>query len=240
MRYQFVIILGLVIFSSQQTFLEEKNEDIQEFPDDLDESGSEIETFDIKDFLGFQANKCSDPYTSSPHYTTKGCNKLGQCNGHDCGPHSIHQVLKKFGIEDYHELQIAKMAGTTTGTSHEGINKAIKAISVKKGVKMSIEWKNFSSFGSTLKERFTALAKIICQPNKDIIIHLLYRNRADWGHYETISGIDIASQRITVLNSLWEKQGAGYTGTIESRKFSDMASYISGIGQPSIAIITKG
>ena len=74
--------------------------------------------------------KCQNPYTSSPHYTAHGCNKLGQCTGYFCAPHSIHQAIKKFGITKYSEKTIAGWAGTTSaGTGHPGINTAIAKIS---------------------------------------------------------------------------------------------------------------
>lgn len=64
-------------------------------------------------------SNCENPYTSSPHYTQEGCNKLGQCTGYYCAPHSIHQAIKKFGITQFTEKQIAGWAGTTTGgTGH--------------------------------------------------------------------------------------------------------------------------
>ena len=58
-------------------------------------------------------------YTSSPHYLNTGCNNLGQCTSYYCGVHSVHQVLRKFGITKYSESKLAGWAGTTTaGTDH--------------------------------------------------------------------------------------------------------------------------
>ena len=74
-------------------------------------------------------------FVSEPHYTAEGCNKLGQCTPYFCGPHSIHQALRKFGITKFTEKQIAAYAGTTSGgTSHPGINTAIAKISKATGL----------------------------------------------------------------------------------------------------------
>ena len=46
-------------------------------------------------------------FSSTPHYTSQGCNRLGQCTPYYCGVHSLHQVLRKFGITDYSESTLA-------------------------------------------------------------------------------------------------------------------------------------
>ena len=138
---------------------------------------------------------CSNPYLSSPHWVGQGCNKLGQCTEYFCGVHSVKQVLAKFGIDKYDEYTLAKYAGTdTSGTSHEGIEKAFATVAKKEGIKLTVEWHNFSSLGSSVSERFKAIGKKICKDNVDVIIHNLYRNT--WGHYETVRTIDVSSEEV--------------------------------------------
>lgn len=180
-------------------------------------------------------------FTSSPHYVSKGCNKLGQCNSYNCGPHSLRQCLAKFNIDNYSELTLAGYAGTTTaGTSHGGLNTALAQIRKKTGKNITITWKKFSDFGNTTSERFKNLGKLISQNNTDAIVHSLYRNK--WGHYEVIKSINTKTNTVEVLNSLGSRcNSPGYCGYIETRSFNVFASYISNTpgGQPSIGLIIK-
>lgn len=187
-------------------------------------------------------------YFSKPHWTSTGCNKLGQCTPYYCAPHSLHQVLAKFNIDKYTEGQLAGIMGTTTaGTGHSGINTAIKYVSNKTGVKLDYEWKNFSDFGSTTTERFVGLGKQISHSNIDCIIHSQYRygesNRGrGFGHYETVWQIDPRNRVVSVLNSLGSHSTrSAYYGYIEKRGFDRFAKYISHTyaGQKSICLITK-
>ena len=180
----------------------------------------------------------SGVYKSNNHWIKTGCNKLGQCNGYYCGVHSIRQCNSKKNIDQYLESHIAGFAGTTTsGTSHEGINTAIKTISIKTGKNIKITWKNFSDFGSTIKERFKRIGEYIQDDNTSIIVHNLYRG--SYGHYEVIKEVNINNNTCIVLNSLGNKcSSPAYCGYLETRSFSTFASYISGISQKSIAIIT--
>ena len=195
-------------------------------------------------------NNCANPYTSEPHYLTEGCNKLGQCTGYWCGPHSIHQAMKKLGITKFTEKQIARWAGTTTsGTGHPGINTAIKKIGNETGKKFNVQWKNFSDMGSTDAERFAAIGKILCQPNKAIIWHIAYidggesTNGKAFGHYECLDKIDTAKKTVRALNSLGiKKRDGSYPGRLQTRSFNVQAyfaKHTSG-GQPALCIITKG
>ena len=192
-------------------------------------------------------NKCKNPYTSSPHYTEQGCNKLGQCTPYYCGPHSIHQGLKKFGITNISESQLASWAGTTTsGTDHEGLNTAILKAAKKAGIKVEIKWYNFSDLGNTTYERFKKLGKMICQKNVFGFLHIGYRGSGSsatgtiFGHYEMIDIIDIKKRMVRALNSLGSKCSSnGYCGHTQWRGFSLQAHYISNISQKSICIVTK-
>ena len=178
-------------------------------------------------------NNCSNPYTSSPHPTKTGCNEMGQNTAYFCGVSAIHKTLRKFGITKYSQETLAKWAGTTTkGTDHKGIETCIAKVSKETGVKLSCKWYNFSELG------FEKLAKTICQPNKDAIVHLNYRNK--YGHYEVINQINTKNNSTKILNSLGNRCGKCYCGYVENRTFSTEKQYINGISQKSILIITKG
>ena len=192
---------------------------------------------------------CDNPYTSTPHYLTTGCNALGQCTGYWCGPHSIHQAMRKFGITKYTEKQIAAWCGTTTsGTGHQGINTGIAQIGKKSGKTFKVQWKNFSDMGKTDAERFKEIAKILCQPNKAIIWHIAYINGGSgtsgkhFGHYEYVDKINVSTKYVRALNSLGDKKSDGsYLGRLQDRKY-DIQSYFAKNtpgGQPALCIITK-
>lgn len=177
-------------------------------------------------------------YVSSPHWTGTGCNKLGQCNGYFCGPHSIRQCLAKQDIDNYTEATIASYAGTTTaGTGHAGLNTAIAYIARKEGIKISVEWKNFSDLGNTTTERFKALGELISTQNKGVFLHGLYQYKD--GHYEVIKEVNLNNNTVLVLNSLGSKcNSPAYCGKLERRSFSTMAGYLKGISQKSVCILT--
>lgn len=194
-------------------------------------------------------SNCENPYTSSPHYTTEGCNKLGQCTGYYCAPHSIHQAIKKFGITQFTEKQIASWAGTTSsGTGHPGINTAIAKISKESGIKLSVQWKNFSDMGATDKERFENVAKILCKSNIAIIWHILYINGGSgtsgkgFGHYECIDKINTSTNYVRALNSLGDRNSDGsYKGRLQDRAYAIQAYFAKNTNgnQPALCIITK-
>lgn len=198
----------------------------------------------------FIKNNCTNPYTSEPHYTSEGCNKLGQCTGWWCGPHSIHQAIKKFGITNFTEKQIAAWAGaTTSGTGHPGLQTAIAQISKKSGIKLSVQWKNFSDMGSTNEERLKNIAEILCKDNKAIIWHIAYINGGSstngkhFGHYECIDKINTSSKFVRALNSLGNKKSDGsYTGKLQDRTYNVQSYFAKNTpgGQPALCIITKG
>ena len=177
-------------------------------------------------------------YTSSPHYTNTGCNNLGQCTSYYCGVHSVHQVLRKFGITKYNENKLAGWAGTTTaGTDHNGINTAIAKAS---NGKLQAKWINFSSLGKDTNSRFKALGKLINRSDTDCILHSKYR--LTYGHYEVIHKIDHTNKIVYVLNSLGNKCGTtSYCGYIEKRTYNEYSKYIANTpaNQPSICLITK-
>lgn len=195
-------------------------------------------------------DNCSNPYTSSPHYTTQGCNKLGQCTCYYCGPHSIHQAIRKFGITKYSEKQIAAWAGTTTnGTDHNGINTAIAKISKESGVKLTVQWKNFSDLGNDANSRFLALGKLLCKSNTAVLCHIGYQGSGEsasgtlFGHYECLDKVNTSTKYVRALNSLGTKKSDGsYPGHLQDRTYNLQATYFRNTpgGQKALCIITKG
>ena len=187
---------------------------------------------DLKTTVKYTTSNCSNPYKSSPHPTKSGCDGMGQNTSYFCADAAMQHSLYKFGI-NVSQSQLAKWAGTTTsGTSHDGIRTAIAMVNKKYGVNISVQEKNFSDLG------ITGLAKLICQKNVDAIIHLLYRDK--WGHYESINEINVKTDMLKILNSLGDTCNSGcYCGYIEDRSLAAEKSYISGISQKSIIILTK-
>ena len=175
-----------------------------------------------------------EPYTAPSkkygHSTRSGCDNMGQNNGYYCGCHSLQEVFRNLYNIVVPQKTIAGWCGTTTdGTSHEGLNNGVANFNKKYNKNLKVSWKNFSELG------WDGIKKIVNSTNQDCIIHNLYRNQ--WGHYEVVNNI---SSNINVQNSLGDKCNAGcYCGYIEYRTQSEYHSYINGISQKSIMILTK-
>lgn len=184
---------------------------------------------------------CTNPYSSTPHPTGSGCNGMGQNNAYCCGPSAIHKIIYKFGIHDISQSQIAAWAGTTSGgTSHQGLETAIAKINQVKGTKLSIKWYNKSEL------TWEKIGQIICQPNKGVFCHLLYKNggtcsgSGNFGHYEALVKVNTSTQYVKVINSLGSKCNNGcYCGYYQDRTMSCQEQFMRGISQKSIAVITK-
>ena len=162
----------------------------------------------------------------------------GQISPYHCGPHSIKQSLRRFGITKYTEKQIGQYAGTTSsGTGHAGLETAIYKIAKLEGINLKVEWKNFSDLGSNKAERFKKYGDLMTDPNKAVFHHELYRNR--YGHYSLLKQVNTENSALTVQNSLGNRCGSGYYGYMESRGYNTQVSYLQGISQKSICIITK-
>lgn len=176
-------------------------------------------------------------YHGGPYWVSQGCNKMGQCTGYWCALCALRQQLSKFGIDNYSQAKLAQMAGTTTaGTSHQGIETAIAKVGKETGKKFKVIWKNFSDFGSTVKERFDNIGKLLIQKNVGIIWHTLYQDR--YGHYETVQELNMNTLYALILNSLGSKcGGSSYCGRKEQRQFQELARNLRGISQKSICII---
>ena len=206
-------------------------------------------TFNSKRFKSSSkpTTTCPGPrYTSSPHWTEQGAGYLGQINPYNCGPHSVRQSIKKFGI-NISESTLASWAGTTTsGTDHDGINTAIAMAAKQAGVKIDVEWKNFSELGSNDAARFKALGELLCQKNVAAFLHILYSGAGDYydpddecGHYEPLDRVNTETKYVRALNSLGSRDGYGYYGHLQDRTFNLEAQYISGISQKSVCILRK-
>lgn len=196
------------------------------------------------------SNNCTNPYTSKPHLKDSN---IGQDTPYGCANNAEQQALYKLLGKIYKESELAKLSATTTnGTSHQGIETCIAAISKKTGLKLTVKWVNFSDLGKTIEERFEALGKIICQQNKAVITHIKYINGGEdeatstnkgFGHYEGIESIDTKNKVVTVLNSLGlKKPNGGYVGKVQKRPYKVEASYLRYTpgGQKAICVITKG
>lgn len=190
---------------------------------------------------------CQNPYTSSPHYLSEGCNRLGQCTSYFCAPHSFHQILKKFGVTNISESTLASWAGTTSsGTDHAGIETMVAKAAKKSNIKLKVKWYYMSDFGKTTSDQFKALAKKMCQKNIGILFHIGYQGSGSkaqgtiFGHYEDLDKIDVSNKKVRALNSLGSKCGSGYCGHLQWRSFDLQKHFINNkTGIKSVCVITK-
>ena len=178
-------------------------------------------------------------YTITYLCEKSGGNCLGQITGYHCGPHSIKQCLRHFGITGYSESTIGGYAGTTSaGTGHAGLETAIAKIAKNEGIKLKVEWFNFSDLGNNNKERFKKYGELMSSKDKAVFWHELYRNQ--FGHYSLPKTVNTNNSNLTIANSLGSKcNSPAYCGYFENRSFSTQISYFNGISQKSICVITK-
>ena len=172
----------------------------------------------------------SSSSTSLHNYlTNKGCSGMGQCTGYYCACNSLQQSFYRLTGIKVDEKTIAGWAGTTSdGTDHAGINTAVAKFNKKYNKNIKINWYNFSELS------WTKISKFI--KKGAVFFHLLYRNR--WGHYEPIQSV---GDSLKILNSLGDSCGSGtYCGYIENRSKREQKSYINGISQKSVAVLTNG
>jgi len=172
----------------------------------------------------------SSSSTSLHNYlTNKGCAGMGQCTGFYCACNSLQQSFYRLTGIKVEEKTIAGWAGTTSdGTDHAGINTAVAKFNKKYNKNIKINWYNFSELNWTKISEFIKKGAVF--------FHLLYRNK--WGHYEPIQSV---GDPLKILNSLGDSCGSGtYCGYIENRSKSEQKSYINGISQKSVAVLTNG
>lgn len=167
-----------------------------------------------------------------------GCSGRGQCTSYYCSCNALQQMFYRLTGILVPEKTIAKWAGVTTaGVGHAGIETAVAKFNKTYGKNLKISWKNFSDLGSTQKERFENLGKMIIKSNVAVFFHLCYKLL--YGHYEPIKSINTNTQMLEILNSLGTKNSDGsYQGYVENRGFATQQSYISAMNQKSLCIIT--
>lgn len=174
-------------------------------------------------------NSSSSSTSLHSYLTNKGCSGMGQCTGYYCACNSLQQSFYRLTGIKVDEKTIAGWAGTTSdGTDHAGINTAVAKFNKKYNKNIKINWYNFSELSWTKISEFIKKGAVF--------FHLLYRNK--WGHYEPIQSV---GDTLKILNSLGSSCGSGtYCGYIESRSKSEQKSYINGISQKSVAVLTNG
>ena len=161
-----------------------------------------------------------------PYITEQGGGKLGQRTGYSCGPHSLMQCIYRLTGIELSETELMSVCGTTTsGTGHDGLETGLAWFNRKYGYNLKMTWKNKSELTWDEIQWF--------MDNAALFFHLLYRDQ--WGHYEVAENTNLK-----VLNSLGDSCGNGYCGYIENRSRSTQQSYINGISQKSVCIITHG
>lgn len=201
--------------------------------------------FDHKEFpakqwfsrTSFNKPKPKPTFKKYGHATSHGCDNMGQNNSVYCAPHSMQECIRNLTGQVISQSTLASWAGTSSGgTGHGGIETAIAMAAKKLDVKFSCRWYNFSELG------WNGIRNIINSDNQDCIIHNLYRYipgvQDGEGHYETIN--EVYDDYCDVQNSLGSYCDDGcYCGYVEERYLSTFETYMSGISQKSVLVITR-
>lgn len=165
-------------------------------------------------------------------HATKPCaDNRGQNTGYYCGCHSLQEIFRNLTNIVVPQSTIAEWAATTSdGTDHWGLETAVAQFNRKYGKNLKVRWYNYSELGRS------GVKKIINSNNQDCIIHNLYRNQ--WGHYEVLN--KCYSDYVDVQNSLGDYcDYPSYYGYVEERYWSTLESYIGGISQKSVMVVTN-
>ena len=180
---------------------------------------------------GHRPDRVNPGVTKFGHATIQGCDNMGQNTPYYCGVHSLQEVFRNLTNIIVPQSTIAGWAGTTSsGTGHNGLETAVAKFNKKYNKKLKVTWKNFSDLG------WDGVNKLIKSNNQDVIIHNRYRNK--YGHYEVVNSI--SGSTIKVQNSLGSRCSRGcYCGYVESRDSNVFKSYIGGISQKSVMIISN-
>ena len=179
-------------------------------------------------------------YVSKPHLLTKSWVK--QDYDTSCALNSIQQAVYKLTGLKISESTMYKLGYTgVNGTGHDGITNIIKWFNKQYNYDLKVIWKNLSDFGSSSKERWTNIGKMMSRKDTAIFAHMGYVNggttctgsSSSWhGHYEIFDIVNTDTMYIRALNSL----SGGY---LQDRKISVEECMMKKISQPSICIIKK-
>ena len=164
------------------------------------------------------------------HSTVHGCDNMGQNTSYYCGDHSLQEIFRNLTGKVVKQSTLAKVCGTTTsGTDHQGLLTGIAWFNKTYHTNLNAKWVNFSELG------WKGIQKIIESDNQDCLIHNLYRRK--WGHYEVVNSL--SKNNIKVQNSLGDHCGSCYCGYVENRSPAEYLSYINGISQKSVLVVTR-
>ena len=165
------------------------------------------------------------------HSDEYGCDDMGQNTDYYCGCHSLQEVFRNLTDIVVDQDTIAEVCGTTyDGTDHPGLNTCVEWFNRKYDKNLNVEWRNFSELG------WDGIRNIVNSNNQDCVIHNLYRNQ--YGHYEVVNWVD--DDYVGVQNSLGDRCNRGcFCGYKEDRTQGEFRSYISGISQKSVMVITN-
>ena len=172
-------------------------------------------------------NETPKPSELHPYITEQGPGKLGQATPYSCGPHSLMQCIYRLtGIELSESTLMSVCGCTTSGTSHQGLETGLAWFNREYGYNLKMTWRNKSELSWEEIQSYI--------DNGALFFHLLYR--LSDGHYEVAQDSD---NPMSILNSLGNRCGNGYYGYIETRSRATQQSYINGISQKSVCIISR-
>lgn len=170
-----------------------------------------------------------EPTQLYDYITEQGPGKLGQVCSYSCGSHSLMQCIYRLTGIELSERTLMSVSGTTTdGVGHDGLETALAWFNREYGYNLQMVWKNFSEVGFDGVQEY--------KEKGAVFLHLNYRDQ--YGHYEI--PLNSSDNPNIILNSLGDRYGEGYYGYIEERSKSTQQSYINGISQKSVCIITQG
>ena len=146
-------------------------------------------------------------YVSSPYLLEKSWIK--QDYDASCALNSIQETVYKLTGLKISEKTMYNLGYThpKNGTGHDGINKIVSWINRTYKQNLSVSWKNLSDFGSTPKERWTNIGKLMSQKDKGVFMHIGYTNggascgsKDNWhGHYEVFDIVNVDTMYIRAL-----------------------------------------
>lgn len=164
--------------------------------------------------------------------TKTGCDNRGQNNGYYCACHMAQEIIRNLTGIVIPQSKIAQIMGTTSeGTGHSGIDTFFAWFNRNyTNYQLTWVWKYFSEVG------WNGIKRILESSNQDCGLHELYRNT--WGHYTNFD--KVYTNTVDVHNSLGSYCNNGcYCGYTENRTKSEAQSYLNGISQKSVIIVTR-